>query len=172
MVDRAARRARQELERQTWENFPDWLFRFYSNCWLSLGPHKNESSSSFNQLSLPIPPNPPRRRKQARFPFAAKYFSGPPSPAGEGEPGPPGLAARSAGEVREAPREGPAPKGRGGAQLDLPVRARSTLPPPEALACAFCDRRGTMRVAGEVRCSWHVTATLPAAVRREVVRRG
>jgi hypothetical protein len=35
-----------------------------------------------------------------------------------------------------------------------------------ALACARCDRRATTRVGGELRCSWHVTETLPAAVRR------
>jgi hypothetical protein len=35
-----------------------------------------------------------------------------------------------------------------------------------ALPCARCDRRATARVGGELRCSWHLTEALPAAVRR------
>lgn len=35
---RAAKAARLELERRTREEFPRWLFRFHSLCWLDLGP--------------------------------------------------------------------------------------------------------------------------------------
>lgn len=35
-----------------------------------------------------------------------------------------------------------------------------------AIPCACCDRRAITRVAGEPRCSWHVTESLPAHARR------
>lgn len=54
-------------------------------------------------------------------------------------------------------------------QLPLRVAQRITQRPPELLPCAYCDRRGHSRIAGEVRCWVHLqgpTARLPAAVRR------
>lgn len=47
------------------------------------------------------------------------------------------------------------------------------MPAPELVPCVYCDRRGFMRVAGEVRCSWHLAgpeARLPADVRRAARR--
>ncbi len=54
-------------------------------------------------------------------------------------------------------------------QLPLRVAKRITQRQPEELPCVYCDKRGHMRVAGEVRCWLHLQgpeSRLPAAARR------
>lgn len=51
-------------------------------------------------------------------------------------------------------------------QLELRARPARVPGPEQARACARCDRRVCLVVAGEPLCDWHLGGRLPLAVRR------
>jgi hypothetical protein len=131
--------------------------------------HQPDLWGDWRRPATTAPLDDPRQLALLPSAYLEKIPAVPPSPAGEGELGSSGSGAQSARAVREAP---PGGRLREGGQLDLPVRARAAVP-AEQEVCAYCDRRGFMRVKtdgmSEVRCSMHLggpSARLPADVRR------